>query len=97
MSLSGKRRKGKVMTPEQETIFREKLKALSPTELEALRDMAQASLMKAHKVTDIDGKKVGAADLRMRSRACGPDETARHCCKQQRCLWSYDNINSNIL
>ena len=25
-----------------------------------LRDMAQASIMKAHKVTDVDGKKVGA-------------------------------------
>ena len=69
VSLSGKRRKGKVMTPEQESIFREKLKALSPAELQALRDMAQASIMKAHKVTDVDGKKVGAANLRMRSRA----------------------------
>ena len=60
MSLSGKRRKGKVMTPEQEGIFRDKLKALSPAELEMLRDMAQASIMKAHKVTDVDGKKVRA-------------------------------------
>jgi len=71
VSLSGKRRKGKVMTPEQEDIFREKLKALSPAELQALRDMAQASIMKAHKVTDIDGKKVRRAHLRMRSRASG--------------------------
>ena len=47
------------MTPEQESVFREKLKALSPAELEMLRDMAQASIMRAHKVTDVDGRKVG--------------------------------------
>jgi hypothetical protein len=58
VSLGGKRRKGKVMTPEQEDVFREKLKALSPAELEMLRHLAQSSIMKAHKVTDDDGKKV---------------------------------------
>ena len=69
MSLSGKRRKGKVMTPEQEGIFREKLKALTPAELQMLRDMAQASVMKAHKVTDVDGKKVGAHTCRCAANA----------------------------
>ena len=63
VSLGGKRRKGKVMTPEQESIFKEKLRALSPAELEVLRGMAQAAMMKAHKLTDDDGKKVRSREV----------------------------------
>lgn len=79
MSLNGKRRKGKVMTPEQEGIFREKLKALSPAELEALRSMAQAAMMKAHKVTDVDGKKVGTPHVgkRVMRRNESPTDVVR--------------------
>lgn len=60
MSLDGRKRKGKKMTPEQEAAFGAALAEMPEEQRRLLEEAAWVALMKAHKVTDVDGKKVRA-------------------------------------